>query len=73
MRLIDILDIIKGHQKVRVSRKQYEKGEDGNLTVIDTTVYEGQLRDWDAKLTDVLGMKVDSVYVFSDDIHITIE
>lgn len=66
MKLIDILSIISGWKKITVYREQYIKNENGDGEVKRTNIYEGQLREWDAKVNDIIDETVSFVFVGTD-------
>ncbi len=73
MRLIDVLGIIKPYMEVEIVKKAVVTNEDGELKTIETQVYKGKLRDWDAKLNDVIHEYVEFVYTYSDHVSITLK
>ncbi len=74
MRLIDVLGIIKPYMEVEIVKKVVVTNEDGESKTIDTQVYKGKLRDWDAKLNDVIHEYVEFVYTgYSDHVSITLK
>ena len=74
MKLIDILSIIKGFEEVEITRQHMKKNEDGKMEIIEDTIYNGRLSDWDVKLTDVVGEYVEYVFCgYSDHVSIRLK
>ena len=75
MELLQILDILKGYQTISIERDVIRTDEEtGKLKTEKETIYSGKVNDFNPKLNEIRGVRVEMVYCgLYDTVSITLK
>ena len=75
MELLQILDILKGYQTISIERNIMKTdAETGETKSEKETIYSGKVIDFNPKLNEIRGLRVEMVYCgFYDTVSITVK
>lgn len=75
MELLQVLDILKGYQTVTIARDVMKTDEEtGETKTEKETIYSGKVIDFNPKLNEIRGLKVEMVYCgYYDTVSITLK
>ena len=75
MELLQILDTLKGYQTISIERNVIKTDEETGETKSEkVTIYSGKVIDFNPKLNDIRGLRVEMVYCgYYDSVSITLK
>lgn len=75
MELLQVLDILKGYQTISIEKDILKTDEEtGEAKSEKKTIYSGKVIDFNPKLNEIRGLRVEMVYCgFYDTVSITVK
>lgn len=75
MELLQVLDILKGYQTISIEKDVLKTDEETGETKSEKeTIYSGKVIDFNPKLNEIRGLRVEMVYCgFYDTVSITVK
>ena len=72
MGLLQFIDELKGYQEIIIVRQEFKDDEEGNSKLTENKIYSGTVNNFNPKVNEIRGLRIEFVYFGSEKVSITV-